>query len=62
MALYSNVATGLAMGKLVVVDLLDIKSAYDNVLIPEVYECLSHFHVPKDLAHIIIPFLRDRQV
>lgn len=37
--LYWIVSTSLASEKTVVVILLDIKSAYDNVLIPKLYEC-----------------------
>ncbi|XP_074042371.1 uncharacterized protein [Leptinotarsa decemlineata] len=61
-ALYSKVAASVAVNEFAVVVLIDISSAYDNVVIPKLSQRLSEYGIPLDLSDLIFSFIRDRQI
>lgn len=61
-SLYSIVSEGLSESQKVVAVFLDLKSAYDNVLLSKVYESLCNVDIPTDLSNLVIALLQNRQI
>lgn len=60
--LYCTINIGLSLNQRTVVVFLDLKSAYDNVLLPNLFQCLCSLNINLDLCESILQLLRDRQV
>lgn len=60
--LYSFIANNLSCRDKTIVVQLDLKSAYDNVLLPALYETLGRYDIPLDMCNLILDLLQNRVI